>query len=170
MQPEPREISVKEPGAQPMYRPSVFEEPLPEAESEHPLASWSGLAGRLLLSQIFLFSGVHKILDPSGTAALMDQHGMVLIPFFLVGAIALEIMGGLSLLLGCFARWGALLLFLFLIPTTLVFHSFPTVAPEEQQLQMIMFMKNLAIMGGLLMVVSCGPGALSIDAKVRRTT
>jgi putative oxidoreductase len=169
-QPEPREISARDPSPEPMYRPGVFDQPLPDAQPEQRLASWAGLAGRILLSHIFLFSGIHKIIDPSGTAAVMDQHGMVLIPFFLVGAIVLEVAGGLSLLLGCFARWGALLLVLFLIPTTLVFHSFWTVGPEEQQVQMIMFMKNLAIMGGLLMVMSCGPGALSIDAKVRRTT
>ena len=73
--------------------------------------------------------------------------------------------GGLALLLGFHTRAAALLLFLYLIPTTLVFHNFWAYPPEQQQLQMIMFLKNLAIMGGLGMLVSFGPGPLSLDAK-----
>jgi putative oxidoreductase len=69
------------------------------------------------------------------------------------------LLGGLSVLTGLKAKWGALVLFLFLIPTTLIFHR-----EYSNQTQLIMFMKNLAIMGGLLLLVSHGAGKISLDA------
>lgn len=133
-----------------------------------PLERYATVLGRLLISQIFLASGVQKIMDWSGTEKLMADHGMPLVPLLLVGAILTELGGGMSLLLGCKARLGALWLFLFLIPTTLVFHAFWTSPPEKLQIQSIMFMKNLAIMGGLLFIASFGPGPLSVDERGRR--
>jgi putative oxidoreductase len=123
------------------------------------------LLGRILLALIFLISGLGKIFDWQGTAGYMASKGMPLIPFFLLGAIVLELVGGLAVLLGFKARIGALLLIVFLIPATLIFHNFWTLTGMERQIQMIMFLKNLAIMGGLLLVVGLGPGPLSLDEK-----
>jgi putative oxidoreductase len=123
------------------------------------------LAGRILLSAIFISSGISKIFNWEGTAGYMQAQGMPLSPLFLLGAIGVEIVGGLSVLVGFFARLGALALFLFLIPTTLIFHAFWAVPEAHQQIQMIMFMKNLAIMGGLLMVVAFGAGPVSFDQR-----
>jgi putative oxidoreductase len=123
------------------------------------------LLGRILLALIFLISGLGKIFDWQGTAGYMASKGMPLIPFFLLGAIVLELAGGLAVLLGFKARIGALLLIVFLIPATLIFHNFWTLTGMERQIQMIMFLKNLAIMGGLLLVVGLGPGPLSLDEK-----
>src|SRR5262245_28018414 len=81
------------------------------------------VVGRVLLAHIFLLSGVSKVMDWSGTAEQMAGKGMQMVPLFLAGAIACELLGGLSLLLGLRARLGALLLFLFLIPVTIVFHN-----------------------------------------------
>ena len=128
------------------------------------------LAGRILLSAIFLFSGVHKITDWSGTAQHMAGQGMIAVPFFLAAAAAIELVAGLGLLLGCGTRISASALFLFLIPTTLVFHDFWTFEGQERQMQMIQFMKNLAIMGGLLGFAAAGAGALSIDRFLSRET
>jgi putative oxidoreductase len=89
----------------------------------------------------------------------MDQYGMPLTFLFFIGAVCVELLGGLSILTGLKARWGALALFLFLISTTLIFHR-----EFSDQIQVIMFMKNLAIMGGLLLLVSHGPGKISMDA------
>ena len=76
---------------------------------------------------------------------------------------------GLSLLLGYKARLGALLLFLFLIPVTLTFHNWWTYAdPKDQHTNMLFFLHNLALMGGLLLVMTWGPGPLSIDNRGRR--
>ena len=80
------------------------------------------ILGRVLMSLIFLESGYGKITGFAGTAAFMEAKGMPLVPLLLTGAIVTEIVGGLSLLLGVKAL-RALLLFLFLIPTTLIFHN-----------------------------------------------
>src|SRR5688572_32273361 len=91
------------------------------------------------------------------------------IPFFLWAAVAVELCGGLSVLFGYMTRLGALALFLFLIPVTLTFHNFWTYTdPKEYQDNMILFMHNLTLMGGLLLVVTFGPGSLSADLKGRR--
>src|SRR5439155_7490492 len=108
------------------------------------------LAARVLMSQIFLISGLTKVLNPSGTADEMTSRGMFWIPFFLVAATAVELAGGLSLLAGYKARLGALLLLLYLIPVTLTFHNFWTYPPEQQRVQMLFLMHNLTLMGGLL--------------------
>lgn len=131
---------------------------------------YGALAARILISQIFILSGVMKIMDPVGTAAQMEGRGMFWIPFFLWTAAAVEIGAGLSLLLGYKARLGALALFLFLIPVTLTFHNFWTYAdPKEQQQNMILMMHNLTLMGGLLLVMTFGPGPLSLDHRSRRS-
>ena len=122
------------------------------------------LLGRILLSQIFLISGVMKLVDWPGTEAKMAEQGMFWIPFFHVAALLTELAGGLSLFLGFKARLGALLLFLFLIPVTLTFHSFWTYTdPKEQHVNMLFFMHNLTLMGGLLLVMTIGPGPKSVD-------
>jgi putative oxidoreductase len=139
------------------------------AKSLASVAAGSGaFVARLLISQIFILSGIMKVLDPAGTAAQMEGRGMFWIPFFLWSAAAVELGGGLALLVGYKARLAALALFLFLIPVTLTFHNFWTYPPEQQQQQMIMFMHNLTLMGGLILVMTFGPGAFSIDRWGRR--
>ncbi len=118
------------------------------------------LFGRILLSTIFLMSGLGKITDFANTQQFMAAYGMPMTAFFIVCAIILEVGGGLSVLLGYKARWGALALVIFLIPATLIFHT-----KFSDQVQMIMFMKNMAILGGLLLVASFGSGPVSVDAR-----
>jgi len=120
------------------------------------------LIARILLCLIFLKSGIGKIMDPAGTQQYMSAYGMPLTGLFLLGAIVLEILGSISVLLGYKARWGAIALVIFLVPTTLIFHTKFT-----DPMQMVMFMKNLAILGGLLMVAYFGPGPMSFDAKTK---
>ena len=94
---------------------------------------------------------------------------MFWVPLFFAAATAVELAGGLSLLLGFKARLGALLLFGFLIPVTLTFHNWWTYAdPKEQQVNFLFFIHNLTLMGGLLMLMSFGPGPLSIDLWGKR--
>ncbi len=118
------------------------------------------LGSRVLLSAIFLYSGVNKILHPVATQQYMAAHGMLLTGLFMVAAIAIELAGGLSVLLGYKARWGAIALTLFLIPATLIFHT-----NFADQMQTIHVMKNLAILGGLLMVIQYGAGRISFDRE-----
>ena len=121
------------------------------------------LVGRILITQIFLMNGAAKVMDWSGTEAQMAERGMFLIPFFHVAAIAVEFSAGLGVLLGFKFRLSVLMLFLFLIPVTLVFHNFWTCPPSEQQLQMINFLKNISIMGGLLLLFGTDGGSLSVE-------
>lgn len=119
----------------------------------------AALIGRILLVVIFVISGTGKIGNFDGTAKLMAQHGIPLASFFLVGAIFFELGGGILVILGFFARLGALLLLIFLVPTTLAFHG-----NLSDPMQKIQFMKNVGIFGGLLFFLSAGPGRLSLDA------
>jgi putative oxidoreductase len=127
------------------------------------------LAGRILISQIFLMSGLHKIFAWEQTAGYMASKGMPMIPLFLLGAIVFELAGGLAVLTGFGARCGAALLIIFLIPATLIFHNFWALEGMNQQIQMIMFMKNLAIMGGLFFVISFGAGPLAVGCRCEKT-
>lgn len=123
------------------------------------------LVGRGLLSVIFLLSGLGKIADWSGTAGYMAAKHMPAVPFFLAAAIVVELAAGLSVLAGYKARLGALVLFAYLIPVTLIFHNFWAFEGMEQKMQMINFLKNAAIMGGLLMVAANGAGPISVDER-----
>ena len=116
--------------------------------------------GRVFLAAIFIKSGISKITNFSGTEAYMNASGIPLTWLFLIGAIVLELAGGLSVLLGWKAKYGAWLLIVFLVPTTLIFHT-----EFSNNMQMIMFMKNLAILGGLLMVAYFGSGPFSLKKE-----
>ncbi|MGH7231226.1 MAG: DoxX family protein [Nitrospiraceae bacterium] len=123
---------------------------------------YASLVGRILLATIFLMSGVNKIMDPQGTQHYMAAMGMTTATFlFYLGAVVIEVGGGLSILLGYWARIGAAVLFLFMIPTTLIFH-----ANFADQNQMIHFLKNMAMMGGLLYVMTYDAGRMSLDARL----
>lgn len=119
------------------------------------------LVARILISVIFLMGGWHKLMDTAGTMGYMQAMGMTTgTQALAIAAGIVELVGGLSLLLGYKAKWGAWLLFLYLIPVTFVFHR-----NFSDMMQMVEFMKNLAIMGGLLCVAQCGGGELSVDGK-----
>jgi putative oxidoreductase len=127
--------------------------------------SYISLIGRVLLGLIFVMSGFQKVADPGGTQVFMQAMGITwATTLFYLGAIAIELVGGVSLLLGLWSRIGAILLVLFMIPTTLIFH-----ANFGDSNQTIHFMKNLAMIGGLLYVYVYGPGDRSIDAGVQHS-
>ena len=128
-------------------------------------ANPAAFIGRILLALIFVVSGVGKITGYAGTAAVMASKGLPMVDILLPLTIAVELGGGLLLALGWKARWAAAALFLFLIPTTLIFHQFWGIDPKLVQMQKIHFLKNVAIMGGMLMVLAIGAGAWSIDRK-----
>jgi putative oxidoreductase len=123
------------------------------------------LAGRILLAQIFIVSGWGKVTGFAGTAAYMAGKGIPLAEFFAVGAILIELGGGIALILGWQARWAALAILVFTIPATLIFHDFWAVDAAQVQDQMAHFMKNLCIIGGTLYVMAFGAGPLSMDNR-----
>ena len=135
--------------------------------------------GRMCLSLIFILASFNKILDWNGTEQsivsklneLMNYTvGMEWVteaiqfvlpwPALLVAcAVAFELLGGLLIFLGLKVRMGAFLLAIFLIPTTLLFHHFWFLQGSDRELQMIMFLKNLSIFGGLLVILGLGKGS-----------
>lgn len=121
------------------------------------------LLGRLLLTVLFLLSGVMKIPNFSATQQYMAAAGMPLTALFLVAAIIIETVAAVLIMIGFKTKWAALALFVFMIPTTLIFHT-----NFADQTQMIMFMKNLSIMGGLLLIAAYGAGDWSLDAKGKK--
>jgi len=129
------------------------------------IEQFTPLLGRVMLALIFVMSGFGKIASWDQTAGYMASKGMPIVPLFLVGAIIVEIAGGLSVMLGWKAKIGAAALFIFLIPTTLIFHNFWAVEGMDHQVQMIMFLKNISIMGGLALVTGFGPGPISLDNR-----
>jgi len=146
-------------------RPVVSTDPYPVRVVPRSTAA---LVGRILLGAIFLLSGFAKLFDLDTTAGYMTQVGIPEAKTLAVIAGVAEIAGGLAIVFGFLARIGALGLFLYLIPTTLIFHHFWTFEGAEQKTQMVNFMKNLAIMGGLLLLWAEGPARYSIDAAMRR--
>ena len=119
------------------------------------------LAGRILLGHIFLLAGINKIPAYEGTAGYMEAVGVpgVLLPL----VILLEILGGLALIIGFKTRWAAIALAGFTVLAAILFH-----ADFSDQTQMILFMKNWAITGGLLLVYVYGAGEISMDRKLAR--
>ena len=120
------------------------------------------LIGRLLMAQIFLIAGLGKIGNFAGTQAYMDAMGVpgMLLPL----VILLEVGGGLALLLGWQTRWVGWALAGFSVIAAAIFHS-----NLGDQMQMIMFMKNLAMAGGLLVLSVHGAGAYSLDRLFSRS-
>jgi putative oxidoreductase len=119
------------------------------------------LAGRILLATLFVLSGFGKIMGYPGTAAYMRGHGLPWVEVLLPLTIAMELGGGLGIVLGFLTRPIALLFFVFLIPVTLVFHT------AGDQANTIQLLKNISIMGAMLQLAAFGPGALALD-KLRR--
>lgn len=128
------------------------------------------LAGRMLLSAIFIASAVHKLTALQQTIDQMESHGVPSASVLVVVATVCELAGGAGVLLGCWTRVSALLLILFLVPVTYYFHDFWTLTGDEQQTQMIHFMKNMAILGGVCYLLANGPGGISLDRLFQRRT
>jgi putative oxidoreductase len=127
----------------------------------------TALVGRILFSLLFIMaaSGHFK----AATIAYAAAQGVPLASLAVPASGILALLGGLSLALGYKARWGAVAIVAFLAPVTVMMHNFWAVTdPMMQQLQMSMFMKNLALIGGALTFAVYGAGAYSLDARLER--
>lgn len=121
-------------------------------------------AGRVLLAAIFIFSALGKLAAPAGTIGYIESSGLPFATLALGIAIAVELGGGLLLVVGFKTRWVAAALAAFSVVTGLAFHH----ALGDQN-QLIHLLKNFAMAGGLLQVVAFGAGAFSIDARGSRS-
>lgn len=129
--------------------------------AQNPLA----LIGRVLLALMFVLSGFGKIGDFAGTAGYIGSVGLPMPQVLAALAIAVEVGAGIALIIGFKARWAALALAVFTVAAAVLFHNYWAMPPAQQMMQQISFMKNIAVTGGLLMVVAFGPGAWSVDRR-----
>ncbi|HXE89772.1 MAG TPA: DoxX family protein [Terriglobales bacterium] len=132
-----------------------------------PGSGWMGYvvaAGRVLYSAIFLLSAVGHFTKQ--TIDYAAQQGVPLASIAVPVSGVLALLGGLSVLLGYRARIGAWLLVLFLVPVTLMMHNFWAFTdPAMGQLQFVMFLKNLSMLGAALIIAGMGAGPLSLDDR-----
>jgi putative oxidoreductase len=125
---------------------------------EMNMAQYSHLAGRILLALIFVIAGIGKFNDPAGTTAYMASVGLPGI--LLWPTIALEVLGGIAIIVGFQTRIVSYLLAAFTLLAAALFHN-----NFGDQMQMIMFLKDLAIAGGFLLLASSGATAFAVDKR-----
>jgi putative oxidoreductase len=128
---------------------------------QNPLA----LLSRLLLAALFLPAGIGKITGFAGTAGYIASVGLPMPTVAAAVAIAVEVLGGLALIVGFGTRWAALALALFTLGASFFFHNYWAMPAEQQMMQQLMFMKNIGVTGGLLALAAFGAGAFSLDAR-----
>ncbi len=131
-----------------------------KAIANDTLSASASLTGRVLLSAIFLLSGVSKISAPAGMIGYIESVGLPFPTLALAIAILVEVVGGIALILGYRTRLVAAGLAVFSVATALAFHN-----QLGDQNQFIHFFKNIAMAGGLLQVVAFGAGRFSLDAR-----
>lgn len=129
------------------------------------LTSALSLAGRVLLALIFVLAGPGKLANPAGTAAYMASSGLPANHLLALAVGAFELLAGLALIIGFQTRWAALALAGFTLVASFMFHAFWALPAEQQMMQQLLFMKNIALAGGLLVLAAHGAGALSLDAR-----
>lgn len=128
---------------------------------QNPLA----LIGRLLLAWLFLPAGISKISGFAGTVGYAASAGLPMPEVGTAVGLVVEIVGGLALIVGFGTRWAALVLALFTLVASFFFHNYWALPADKQMMQYLMFYKNVAVAGGLLVLAAFGAGAWSLDAR-----
>ena len=123
------------------------------------------LIGRILIGVLFVVAGVGKLTAFAGTAGYLAKLGFPAPEAMAVLAIIFELGGGILLIIGWQARWAAWALVLFVVIATFAAHRFWDFEAAQRTMQMTQFLKNFAIIGGLLMVACFGPGSTSLDKR-----
>jgi putative oxidoreductase len=125
----------------------------------------AALVGRILLALMFVLAGFGKITGFDGTAGYIASKGLPLPQVGAAIAVVVELVGGLLLIVGWKARWVALVLAIFTAVATYFFHDFWHMTDAAAGTNKLMFLKNVSVIGGMLMVWAFGPGRLSIDRE-----
>ena len=135
--------------------------------SSAPIAGSASFAliARILLALMFLLAGLSKFGGLEGTAGFIASKGLPMPQVLAALTAALEVGAALLLIVGWQARWAALALAVFTLVATVIFHNFWAMPADQKMVQQLMFMKNLAVSGGLLAIYAFGAGALSLDAR-----
>lgn len=131
----------------------------------NPLHDAAALLGRLLLAIMYIPAGWSKIGNFTGTSGYIASKGLPLPDVGAAIAIVVEVVAGILLLVGWKTRWAALVLAVFTVAATVFFHNYWGFPADQQMTQRLMFNKNIAIVGGLLLAFAFGPGRYSLDRK-----
>ena len=123
------------------------------------------LIARILLALMFVLAGLSKFGNLSGTAGYIGSKGLPLPMLLAIATAVLEVVGGLAIVVGYRARIAGLVLALFTLLASLLFHDFWSLPADQQMVQQLMFMKNVSVAGGLLLLAAFGAGGLSLDAR-----
>lgn len=123
------------------------------------------LVGRILIAFMFMQSGYGKLTDLSGTAGYIASGGLPNSTALAGLTGVFELVGGLAILIGFKARWAALLLAGFTLVASFLYHRYWAVPADQQIVVQLLFMKNMAIVGGLLVIAALGTGPVSMDTR-----
>lgn len=125
----------------------------------------AALIGRILIAIMYIPAGFSKIGGFAGTSGYIASKGLPLPDVGAAIAIVVELVAGIMLLVGWKTRWAALALAVFTLAATIFFHNFWAVPEAKQFVEQLMFSKNIAIVGGLLLAYAFGPGRYSVDKQ-----
>ena len=131
------------------------------ASLQNPLA----FVGRLLLAALFLPAGISKLTGFAGTVGYISSVGMPLPAVAAALALTVEILGGLALVFGFGTRIAALVLAFFTLVASFYFHAYWAVPADQQMVMQLLFFKNVAVVGGLLVLAAFGAGGWSVDGQ-----
>jgi len=127
--------------------------------------TYVSVVGRVLLALMFILSGFGKLADIQGTAGFIASGGLPAPAVLAVMVGALELLGGIALVLGYQVRLAGLALALFTVAASTVFHAYWSAPAAQQFVTQLLFMKNMSVAGGLLLISALGAGPLAIDAR-----
>jgi putative oxidoreductase len=123
------------------------------------------LLGRIAIAVLFLPAGVNKLIGMEGTAGYFASLGLPAVAVLIWVVIAIEILGGLALILGYQTRFVAISLAIFTLLASIVGHAFWAAPVDAAFITQLLFFKNIAVIGGLLVLASSGAGSISIDGR-----
>jgi len=126
------------------------------------------LVGRIAIAALFLPAGINKLLGMEGAAGYFTSLGLPAVAVLIWVVIAIEILGGLALILGYHTRLVALGLAIFTVLASIVGHAFWAAPVDAAFIAQLLFFKNMAVTGGLLVLASSGAGSISIDGRMAK--
>ena len=123
------------------------------------------LLGRIAIAALFLPAGINKLIGMEGATGYFASLGLPAVAILIWVVIAIEILGGIALILGYHTRFVAIALAIFTVLASIVGHAFRAAPVDAAFITQLLFFKNIAVTGGLLVLASSGAGSISIDGR-----
>jgi putative oxidoreductase len=127
--------------------------------------AYISVVGRILLALMFILAGFGKLTNVSGTAGYIASGGLPAPALLAVVVGLFEILGGIALVVGYRVRVAGFLLALFTVAASVIFHAYWSAPAAQQFVTQLLFMKNMSVAGGMLLISALGAGPLSLDAR-----